>query len=151
MGTPAIAATQTATVTANANKPLILTKLQDLDLGTVTLGSGTWNNATVTISQAGAFSCTNANTVCTGVTAVAKYNVQGSNGQTVHISAPNVTMINQNDSTKTLTLLTNAPASVLLTNSGHPGLDFAIGGSITLSSTTAAGTYVGTFNVTVDY
>ena len=26
-----------------------------------------------------------------------------------------------------------------------------IGGSVTLDSTTAAGTYVGTFNVTVDY
>jgi hypothetical protein len=60
-------------------------------------------------------------------------------------------MVNQNDSNQTLTLVTDAPASVLLTNSGKPGLDFGIGGSITLSSTTAAGTYVGTFNVTVDY
>jgi hypothetical protein len=128
-----------------------LTKLQDLDLGTVTLGPGTWSNATVSISQAGAFSCANANIVCTGVTAVAKYNVQGSNGQTVRISAPNVTLFNQSNSAWSLTLVTDAPASVLLTNSGQPGLDFAIGGAVTLNSATPAGTYVGTFNVTVDY
>jgi hypothetical protein len=144
-------ATQTAQVTANAAKPLTLAKLQDLDLGTATIGPGTWSNAAVSISQAGTFSCPNSNIVCTGATMVAKYNVQGSNGQTVRISAPNVTMINQNDSTQTLTLVTDAPASVLLTNSGKPGLDFAVGGSITLNSNTAAGTYVGTFNVTVDY
>jgi hypothetical protein len=150
-GEAAYAATQTAQVTATANKPLILAKLQDLDLGTATIGPGTWSNATISISQAGALSCANANLVCTGATLAAKYNVQGSNGMTVRISAPNVTMINQNDSTQTLTLVTDAPASVLLTNSGKPGIDFGIGGSITLNSSTAAGTYIGTFNVTVDY
>ena len=148
---PACAATITAAVTANATKPLVLTKLQDLDLGTVTLGPGVWNNATVSLSQAGVLSCANANLVCSGAPIVAQYNVQGSNQQAVNISAPNVTMVNQSDSTQTLTLLTDAPASIVLTNSGFPGKNFSIGGSVTLNSTTAAGTYVGTFNVTVDY
>jgi hypothetical protein len=95
--------------------------------------------------------CTNANLVCSGATIVAQYNLQGSNQQTVRISAPNVTLTNQSDSSRTLTLVTDAPATVYLTNSGAPGVNFSIGGSITLNSTTAAGTYVGTFNVTVDY
>jgi hypothetical protein len=77
--------------------------------------------------------------------------VQGSNNQTVRISAPNVTLVNQSDATKTLTLTVDSPASVVLTNSGPPGTNFSIGGSISLSSSTAAGTYVGPFNVTVDY
>jgi hypothetical protein len=148
---PAWAATITAAVTANATKPLVLTKLQDLDLGNVTLGPGVWNNATVSLSQAGVLSCANANVVCTGAPIAAQYNVQGSNQQTVNISAPNVTMVNQSDSMQTLTLVTDAPASIVLTNSGFPGKNFSIGGSVTLNSTTAAGTYVGTFNVTVDY
>ena len=148
---PCSATTQSASINASVSKPLVVTKLQDLDLGTVTLGPGVWSNATVSLSRAGVFSCSNANVICTGVTNVTKYNVQGSNNQTVRISAPNVTMINQSDATKTLTLITDAPASVLLTSSGHPGVDFSIGGSVALSSTTAAGTYVGTFNVTVDY
>jgi spore coat protein U-like protein len=151
MGMPAAAATQSASVTANAVKPLVISKLQDLDFGSVTLGPGTWSNASVSLSQSGAFSCTNANVVCSGVTTVAQYNVQGSNKQTVRISAPNVTLVNQSDPTKTLTLVTDAPATILLTSSGIPGTNFSIGGSVTLSSTTAAGTYSGTFNVTVDY
>jgi len=151
MGMPAAAATQSASVTANAVKPLVISKLQDLDFGSVTLGPGTWSNASVSLSQSGAFSCTSANVVCSGVTTVAQYNVQGSNKQTVRISAPNVTLVNQSDPTKTLTLVTDAPATILLTSSGIPGTNFSIGGSVTLSSTTAAGTYSGTFNVTVDY
>jgi spore coat protein U-like protein len=151
MGIPVVAATQSASVTANAVKPLVISKLQDLDFGSVTLGPGTWSNASVSLSQSGAFSCTNANVVCSGVTTVAQYNVQGSNKQTVRISAPNVTLVNQSDPTKTLTLVTDAPATILLTSSGIPGTNFSIGGSVTLSSTTAAGTYSGTFNVTVDY
>ena len=47
---PAKAATQNATVTANIAKPLTLTSLQSLDLGTVTLKPGSWSGATVAIS-----------------------------------------------------------------------------------------------------
>jgi hypothetical protein len=151
IGAAAHAATTTAAVTANNIKPLIITKLQDLDLGTVTLGPGIWSNATVSLSQGGVLSCTNANLTCSGATMVAQYNVQGSNQQTVRISAPNVTMVNQSDSSQTLTLVTDAPATVFLTNSGAPGVNFSVGGSVTLNSTSSAGTYVGTFNVTVDY
>ena len=151
VGAPAGAATVTAQVTANNVKPLLLTKLQDLDLGTVTIGPGIWSNATVSLSQAGALSCVSANIVCSGATMVSRYNVQGSNQQTVRISAPNVTMVSQSDATQTLTLVTDAPASIFLTNSGFPGVNFSIGGSVTLNSTTSGGTYVGTFNVTVDY
>lgn len=145
------AATITALVTATPVKPLLLTKLQDLDLGSVTLGPGVWSNATVGIARSGVFTCASANAVCTGATRTAQYNVQGSNRETVFISAPNTTLVNQNDPTQTLTLVTDAPASIVLTSSGIPGVDFAIGGSVQLNSTTAAGTYVGTFNVTVNY
>jgi hypothetical protein len=148
---PAMAATVTASVTAANVKPLIIAKLQDFDLGTVTLGPGVWSNATVSISQAGVLSCTNANVTCSGAAQVAQYNVQGSKQQTVNITAPNVTLVNQSDSTQSLTLVTDAPPSLVLANSGFPGSNFSIGGSVAISSTTAAGTYVGTFDVTVDY
>ena len=145
------AAPGTAQVSANVVKPLVLTWLQDLDLGTIVLGPGTWSGAVVKITRAGIFSCANANVTCSGATKVAQYNVSGSNRQVVHISAPNVTLVNQSDAARTLTLVTDAPASVTLTNSGPPGSDFSIGGSVTLDSATAGGTYVGTMNVTVDY
>ena len=150
-GSVAHAASVTAPVTANNVKPLEIGKLQDLDFGSVTLGPGVWSNATVSLSQAGVLGCANANLTCTGATTVASYNVQGSKQQAVHISAPNVTLVNQSDSTKTLTLVTDAPATLILANSGFPGSNFSVGGSVNLNSTTPAGTYVGTFNVTVDY
>jgi spore coat protein U-like protein len=148
---PARAATMTASVNATVNKPLVLSKVQDLDLGTVTLSPGVWSNATVSISQAGALTCGSANIVCTGATMAATYNVQGSKQQAVRISVPNVTLVNQSDSSKTLTLTTNAPATITLANSGFPGSNFSIGGSVTLNSSTPSGVYVGTMNVTVDY
>ena len=145
------AATVNAAVTANGVKPLVISKLQNLDLGLVTLGPGVWSNATISLSQAGVLSCTNANVTCSGAPVVAQYNVQGSKQQTIYISVPTVTLANQSDSTQTLTLVPDAPASLVLANSGFPGSNFSIGGSVTINSTTAAGTYVGTFNVTVDY
>jgi hypothetical protein len=149
---PAHAAnSQVATVNATVVKPLTLKWVQNLDLGTIVLGPGTWSGATVGISRTGAFSCTNANVTCTGATKVAKYNASGTNNQTVRITAPNVTLVNQNDPTKTLILAVDSPGSILLTNSGNPGIDFSLGGSISLSSSTAGGVYSGTFNVTVDY
>ncbi len=73
------------------------------------------------ISRAGAFSCTSANVDVQRRDAVAQYNVQGSNKQTVRITAPNVTLVNQSDSSKTLTLVTDAPATLLLDQLRHPG------------------------------
>ena len=82
---------------------------------------------------------------------VAQFNVSGSKSNTVVISAPSVTLTNQRDSTKTLQLTLNSPSTITLTNSGAPGNNFSVGGSITLSSTTADGTYSGTINITANY
>lgn len=151
LSTPAGAASQTASVKATVVKPLTLTKLQDLNLGTVTLSPGSWSGATVAISRLGVLSCANAKTICTGTAQPAQFNVTGSNSQTVRVTAPNVTLVNQADASKTLLLSVDAPPTIALPNSGSKGVAFAIGGSVTLSSTTASGTYSGTLNVTVDY
>lgn len=148
---PARAVTPTATVSATIIRPVTLTWVQDLDLGTITLGPGTWSGATVAISKTGAFTCTNAHVTCTGATKVAQYNVVGTNKQVITINAPNVTLTNQSDPTQTLTMIVDNPGSVTLANSGQPGSTFSLGGSITLNSTTAGGVYTGTFNVTVNY
>jgi hypothetical protein len=148
---PVRAATPTATVSANIVRPVTLTWVQDLDLGSITLGPGTWSGATVAISKTGAFTCANANVTCTGATKVAQYNVIGTNKQVLTINAPNVILTNQSDPTQKLTLTVDSPGSVTLTNSGQPGSTFNLGGSITVNSTTVGGVYTGTFNVTVDY
>lgn len=154
--TPALAAPvgpdRNATATARIVKPLVLTWEQDLDLGTILLsGPGAWTGAVVGVSQAGVLSCTNTNVTCSGAVQSARYNVAGTQGQVVNITAPNVTLVNQNDNTQTLLMTVSNPGSVTLANSGAPGNDFSLGGSISVSSTTLDGVYLGTFNVTVDY
>jgi hypothetical protein len=153
--TPAMAQTapvKQATASAKIVKPLTLTWVQDLDLGTILLsGASAWTGATVGVSRAGVFSCTNSNVTCSGATKVAKYKVTGTNNQVVTINAGSVTMTNQNDNTNTLVMTVDSPGTVNLSNSGNVGLEFALGGSISVASTTADGVYLGTFNVTVNY
>jgi len=150
LAAPAAAVTQNAAVTAKVTRPLTLTSQQDLDLGTIILKLGSWSGARVGISRAGVFSC-NPNVVCSGAPQVARYKVTGSNKMVVVITAPNVTLVNQNDSTKTIVLTPDNPGTVTLTSSGEPGNNFDLGGSITLDSTTVPGSYSGTLAVTVDY
>ena len=51
----------------------------------------------------------------------------------------------------TLAMTLTGPTTIVLTNSGAPGFNFTIGGSITLTPTTGDGLYSGTVNVQVDY
>ena len=145
------AATQVVQVQAKPVKPLTLTSVQNLDLGSIFLGPGTWSGATVAISRGGVFSCSSPKVTCAGTTKVATYSVSGSNNEVVRITAPNVTLTNQSDPNQTLTLVVDSPGTVTLDTGGKKGTDFSLGGSISLTSSTAGGLYSGTFNVTVDY
>ena len=145
------AATAVVAVQAKSVKPLSLSSVQSLDLGSIFIGPGTWSGASVGISRTGVFSCTSTKVTCSGATRVATYSVSGSNNEAVRITAPDVTLTNQSDPTKTLTLTVDSPGTVVLANGGKKGTEFSLGGSIALSSATAGGVYTGTFNVTVDY
>jgi|SRR4051812_16112658 Mat/Ecp fimbriae major subunit len=150
---PAFAAATTATADPQAKaqvrilKPLTLTAKQDLDLGTVALGQGTFST-TVGIAKDGTWTCDGTKVTCSGAHQVATYNVTGTNNRTVTITAGNVTLSNGTDN---LTLTVDAPASVLLPNSGNTGVDFDIGGSVDLTEATPDGLYQGDFDVTADY
>jgi hypothetical protein len=149
--TPALAvpATQNATATARIIKPLSLTYVQHLDLGSITLlGSG---STTVGITAAGVFTCPTGNVTCAGAPQVAIYKVTGTNNQNVTVTAGDVLLRNQANNLLTLTLDVDAPATVNLGNSGNAGTNFPIGGAISVSGATVEGTYVGDFNVTVNY
>lgn len=139
----------TTTIQANAKivKSLTLSARQNLDFGTITL-SGTPGTFTIAVSQAGTVSCPSGAT-CAGTARQAILNVQGSNAQIVRITVANANLLNTADGS-TIAFTPDAPASVTLTNSGSPGKDFNVGGSIAVPST-ADGTYSGNVEVTVDY
>lgn len=149
---PAQAATPAtqATATAKIYRPLTISFVQNLDFGTVVLsGAGTWSGEVVSIDQTGALTCGGGvNLTCSGSPQAAKYHLVGTNNAVVTISSPGFNLTGPG----TLAFTPNAPATVNLGASGNStGMDFGVGGSITLASTTPDGVYSGTFNVTANY
>jgi hypothetical protein len=144
--TPATAAQIAAQTSVNVVKPVALTKLQDMDFGSLAFSSFT-GTRTITISQAGALTCA-ADIVCSGAPKAASFNVQGTNRMVVLISVAGGTMSN---GTESIPFTPNAPASITMVNSGAPGFDFGIGGSISVDPGLVGGLYTGTMTVTADY
>ena len=154
--TPAFAAVpdQQAKAKARIIKPLVLSWVKDLDLGTIVLsGAGAWSGAVVSVDQNGNFSCTDANVTCSGNNDEAVYHLAGTNQQVVDITvSPTIALANLTDTAAPdLVLTVDAPATVTMPNSGTSGQNFGVGGSITVSSTTPDGVYEGEFDVTADY
>lgn len=153
--TPAFAAPaqpdKQATASAAIVKPLTLTWVQDLDLGTVTMVDGGVNSL-IDLKRGGGFTCGNGVAVtCSGTPKVAKYKITGVNNTTVTVNAGNVSLVNQADPAKTILMTVDSPGTVMLANSGVAGTEFSLGGNITVNAATAEGSYQGTFAVTVNY
>ena len=149
-GAPASAAQSSATVTVHIVKPLALSSTGSLNFGTITVNSLTAPR-TVSLSPQNVLTCGgSAELICSGATSVPTYNVQGTNRNVISIFKTSTQLTNSSDGSR-LTLTPSGPASVTLTNSGAPGINFTIGGSITLTPTTSAGVYSGVVDVTVDY
>jgi Mat/Ecp fimbriae major subunit len=144
-------ATSNATARARVLRPLQLASTQNLDLGIIVLSGAGAYTATVGIDRAGTFNCdsNSGNVTCSGTPVRASYNVSGTNNQVVTIASGAVTL---NDGAgHNLTLTPDHNPTVTLTNSGAPGTDFWVGGSISVPSTTTDGVYTGTFALTADY
>lgn len=137
--------------TARIIRPLSLTAAGSLNFGTIVL-NGVTANRTVTLSNGNVVDCAGGSTelTCSGTTSVPTYNVRGTQGQVVSIIKNTSLLTNGNDGS-TLTLTPVGANTVTLTNSGAPGFDFAIGGSITIGTGTTDGVYSGTVDVQVDY
>ena len=144
---PANAADVVIRASAKVVKSLELSSKQNLDFGTITF-TGTPGTYTVSINLAGQLSCPTGAT-CSGLAQPAILNAQGSNGSVVLISVASSNLVNTVDNS-TIPFTPVAPASITLTNSGAPGKDFNVGGSIAIPST-ADGIYSGNVTVTANY
>lgn len=151
VATPAFAANSDVkpfTATAKIVKPLILTKVKDLDFGTITMGNAL-TSSNVTVDQAGTAPTCGANLTCSAPTA-ASFTVAGVGTQTLTVSlgTPPTKLVNTLDDTKSVPFTVDAPATVSLTSGSG---SFGIGGLITVASGTVDGDYSATMNVTVSY
>lgn len=142
------AAQTTIQASAKVVKSLTLASKQDLDFGTIMV-SGATGTFTVAIGMTGTVTCPTGFT-CTGTPKPAILNVTGSNGNVIRITALPSDLVNATDGSK-LRFTPVAPATITLTNSGSPGKDFNMGGSIAIPSTATDGVYSGNIEVTIDY
>jgi hypothetical protein len=152
--TPALAAPVGVTgpggppsASARIVRPLTLTSTGALDFGVIVL-NGITADRTVTLNPDTSITCA-VELVCDLNGTVPTYNVRGTQGQTVNIIKTDSTLTGSNGGTLLLTPV--GEDSVVMPNSGAPGYDFAIGGEITISTTTVDGLYTGTVDVQVDY
>jgi len=143
---PAGAAQITAATSAKVIKPVSLTKLQDMDFATllVTNYAGTRN---VVMSRAGALTCP-AEITCSGAPKQARFNLQGTNNTLVLISITSAGLVNGGN---TIPFTADAPTSITLTNSGAPGMDIDVGGTLTVDGSIPGGVYSGTMTITANY
>lgn len=137
-----------ATANAKIYKPLQISFVQNLDFGILVLGSGTWSGQVIKIDDTGTMTGCGTNVTCSGSPQVAKYHLVGSNNATVKITSPGFNLTGPG--TLAFTPVFQPTVNLGATGSST-GVDFSLGGSITLASTTPDGVYIGTFAVTADY
>jgi hypothetical protein len=154
----AVPATPKASAGARLIKPLTLTKLTDLNFGTIVMGSVS-GSQTVSVSGAGAVTCgaSGGGLTCTNTAqataSAASYRVTGTQGQIVVISSSpsNLSTTNGGPGGSTLVLTPIIPGPLTLQSSGSAGNEFNVGGSITITSSTVDGVYTGEVDVQVAY
>ena len=150
---PAMAASPSAQANAPAKiyKPLQISKVTDLDFGTIVLVGASFTGETVTVPTSGPVVCGSGggNLTCGGAPTAAKFHLVGSNNAMVTVSSPAFTLSGPTTLNVTPTSLSqnlSLGAAGLTT-----GIDVLLGGSISLDSTTPDGVYTGIWTVTADY
>lgn len=161
------AANVTATVNAKIVKPLVLTGGQTIGLGTIVTPSTATFSGTFTVQPAATQTGTycQAAFACAGTPTAAMFNIQGQNNTPLNIAIPLTVTLTATDysgagAAPTLTMATSnslfannssGTYTMTLPNSGAPGINFYVGGAITVNQATAGGTYAGTIAITADY
>jgi len=159
------AATANATAKANVLKPLVMTGGGTVDFGTIVTPSTASFSGTFSIDAAASqtSSYCASGFACSGTPAAAMFNLQGSNNNNITLTIPTTVTLTLQGATGTPPTLIfatknsiaansgNGNYTMQLPNSGSPGLNFYVGGSVTIDQATVGGSYQGTFTVTADY
>jgi hypothetical protein len=137
------AAQTTARGSATVLTPTAVSKVDDLQFGTIISGSV---EATVTMSAAGNFICGTGLT-CSGSAKPSAFNITGTGNEVVTV-ATDATVKLENGGNFMLAALSTSNSSITL-NAGAG--TFKVGGVLTVKANQPSGTYAGDFNVTVNY
>lgn len=148
----ATSASPRALAGARLIKPLTLTALRNLNFGTIVMGTIS-GDQTVSMDAAGVVSCgaTGGGLTCAGTPTSASYRITGTQGQVVVVSSSAATFPLAGSNGGTLNFTPSLPGNITLGNSGAPGNDFNVGGSVVINSSTPDGLYSGQIDVQVAY
>lgn len=147
--TPALANPATATATANIVKPLEITKDDDLNFGTITMGSTlTTSDVTVAASSGATAVCDGVMLVCTDPSNPASFDVAGVGDLVADLSYDTNPTELENVDGDTVPFTLDGATTVTLTNGVGR---FYAGGTITVTSATKPGVYSADFEVSADY
>jgi hypothetical protein len=148
----ATSSTPRATANARLIKPLQLEALRNVNFGTIVMGTVTTDQIVTIDRVSGVVTCgTNTVLACSGTPATGLYKITGTQGQVVLISSSAASFPLTNGFGGTLSFVPSIPGSLTLGNSGSPGNEFTVGGSITIGSNTQDGLYSGQIDVQVIY
>ena len=147
-------ATQSTTGTTTIIRPITLAKTSDIAFGRIVRPGSTTSTISIDATT-GARSSTGGDAVLLSSSPTrAAYTVGGEGGQAFSISVPTSFNMTRSGGTETIAVpLAGTAASGTLDGSlgGSGTASFGVGGSFEVGTSTATGSYSGTFSVTVSY
>ena len=136
----------TVDVTATLLAPVSISSSGDLDFGDmITTGTA----GTVTVTPAGARTCSAEVDCLGGFPAAAAFDVTGEGGNTYSITLPSSATLTSGGDTMTIDTFTDDAGATPTLSGGSD--TFNVGATLNVGATQAGGTYSGTFSVTVNY
>ena len=140
-----------ASATANANADIVaaiaITKTVDLDFGAVVPNAGLAD--TLVISAAGAKTC-GSNLTCTDTVAAASFDVTGGANLLYTVTLPSSSTVTSGGNNMTVNTFADSISSAGTLSAGG-AQTFTVGATLNVGIGQVAGTYTGTFDVTVVY
>lgn len=135
-----------ASASATISAPLTISKTADLSFGVIAPSA---SQGTVTISNAGSRTGSNVDLLSGGTASAASFSISGQSNASYSISIPGNATLTSGANGMTATLTSDAPTTPSLNGSGQATVN--VGGELGVGANQAAGSYTGTFSVTVAY
>jgi hypothetical protein len=146
LAAPAKADTKTASATATVMIPMTITKTADLRFGSF---APTTTAGTVTIATGGGRTSSNVQLSSMTTSGAAAFSVAGDTTATYAITLPGSATLTNGASSMTISSFVSNPSGTgtLVAGAGT----VSIGGTLAVGASQTAGSYTGTFSVTMDY
>jgi len=141
----AMAADVTGTANASVVQAIEITENTQMSFGTI---ASTGTAGTVVLAPAGGTTATNVTELAGGTAAAAQFTVSGGDSAAYTLTLPTSTTLSNGSETMAVSSFTENATETL---NGSGSETFNVGATLAVGAAQAAGTYSGTYTVTVNY